>query len=98
MQSIIIFTFFTKICQNAPPLGEEGLGEGEKKVITPTLILPHRGGGKSLEIEPDAPPFRAGSFTTQYSIIPSFHVQGKNVRPQKLILISVSYSISETLN
>jgi hypothetical protein len=32
----------------------------------------------------------------QHSNIPSFHVRGKNTKPQKLSLISISCRISET--
>jgi hypothetical protein len=36
--------------------------------------------------------------TFQYSITPSLHVRGKNSNSQKRLLISISCTISETLN
>ncbi len=50
-------TPFTLLCQNAPP---GRAGRVEKTGITPTLILPHQGGGESLVFERDAPCGSAG--------------------------------------
>jgi len=62
---------FIKICQNTPQLcwgdewptlspGGRGLGRGGNDlIITPTLILPHQGGGKFFR-ELDAPQLCCG--------------------------------------
>ncbi len=56
----MLLTPFTLLCQNAPP---GRAGRVEKTGITPTLILPHQGGGESLVVDKMPSAGARGGFT-----------------------------------